>query len=61
MTPQKDGGLRLEAGEDGLSLESSDKEVDLSGKDGDDRVFDLVSSKEECQSSASFFGGGGDD
>ncbi len=60
LTPQKGGGLRLETGENGLSLESSDKDVELSGKDGDDRAFDLVSSKEECQSSAAFFGGSSD-
>jgi len=60
LTPQKDGGLRLETGDNGLSLEGSDKEVELSGKDGGDRVFDLVSSKEECQSAATFFAGGND-
>jgi hypothetical protein len=60
LTPQNGGGLRLETGEDGISLESSDIEVELSGKDGIDRVFDIVPSKEECQSSAAFFDGGND-
>jgi hypothetical protein len=61
LTPRKDGGLRLESGDDGISIEGSNAEVELSGKDGDDdHVFDLVPSKEECQAASTFFDGGND-
>ncbi|MFA5958286.1 hypothetical protein [Hyphomicrobium sp.] len=60
LTPQKDGGLRLETGENGLSLEGTDGDIELTGKDGIDRVFDLVTSKAECQAAAAFFEGGSD-
>ena len=60
LTPQKGGGLRLETGENGLSLEGSDKDIELSGKDGIDRVFDLAPSKEECKAASAFFEGGDD-
>ena len=60
LTPEKDGGLRLETGDSGLSLDGGDKDVELPGDDADDRAFDLVSSKEECQSAATFFAGGSD-
>ncbi|MET0408180.1 MAG: hypothetical protein ABW006_07400 [Hyphomicrobium sp.] len=60
LTPQKGGGLRLETGEAGISIESSDVEIDLPGKDGIDRVFDLSPSKQECQSASAFFEGGND-
>jgi hypothetical protein len=60
LTPQKGGGLRLETGESGLSLEGSENDIELSGKDGIDRVFDLMPSKEECQAATAFFGGGDD-
>ncbi len=60
LTPQKDGALRLETGDEGITLDGGDKEVDLSGKEPDDRVFDLVPSKAECQSAAAFFEGGND-
>jgi hypothetical protein len=60
LIPQKGGGLRLETGESGISLEGSDKDVELTGKNGIDRVFDLVPSKEECQAAAAYLGGGDD-
>lgn len=60
LTPQKDG-LKLESGEDGISLEGADGgDIELSGKEGADRSFDLVPSKEECQEAAAFFEGGND-
>lgn len=60
LTPQKGGGLRLETGESGITIEGSDTEIELSGKDGIDRTFDLVPSKEECRAAATFFEGGSD-
>ena len=60
LTPQKDR-LRLETGEEGISIEGlSGGDIELSGKDGIDRSFDLVPSKEECQEAAAFFEGGND-
>jgi hypothetical protein len=58
LTPRNGGGLRLETGENGISLEGSSGDIELSGKEGDDRVFDLVQSKEECESASAFFEGG---
>jgi hypothetical protein len=61
LTPRKDGGLRLESGDDGISIEGSNTEIELSGHNGDDdRVFDLVPSKEECQAASAFFDNGSD-
>ncbi len=54
LTPTDGGGLRLKTGETGLALEGSDA-VELSGKSGEDRVFDLVPSKEECEAATTFF------
>jgi hypothetical protein len=54
LTPTNGGGLRLTTGETGLALEGSDA-VELSGKSGEDRVFDLVPSKEECEAATIFF------
>jgi len=58
LSPVANGGLRLETGENGISLEGSEDTIELSGKDGDDRVFDLAASKEECESAAAYFQGG---
>ncbi len=58
LTPRSDGGLRLETGDTGITIEGGSGDVELSGKDGDDRVFDLGQSKEECQSASAFFEGG---
>jgi hypothetical protein len=55
LTPQKSGGLRLETSENGISLEGASGDIELSGKEGDDRIFDLVQSKEECESASAFF------
>ena len=57
LTPTDGGGLRLKTGETGLALEGSDA-VELSGKSGEDRVFDLVPSKEECEAATTFFESG---
>jgi hypothetical protein len=57
LTPLDGGKLRLETGENGIALEGSDA-IELSGKTGDDRVFDLVPSKDECEAAAAFFQGG---
>ncbi|MFT3730895.1 MAG: hypothetical protein QM780_05620 [Hyphomicrobium sp.] len=60
LTPLKGGGLKLETGDSGISLESSSGDIELSGKNGIDRTFDLVPAKEECQSAAAYFEGGDD-
>lgn len=60
LIPRQGGGLRLEAGESGLSIESSNGSIELSGKNADDRTFDLVPSKEECKSAAEDLQGGND-
>jgi hypothetical protein len=61
LKPQKDGGLRLESGDDGISIEGSNTEIELSGRGGDDdSVFDLIPAKEECQAASAFFNGGND-
>jgi hypothetical protein len=60
LTPQANGGLRLETGDEGIALDSSDKEIELSGKEPDDRIFDLVPSKAECQAASAYFEGGND-
>ncbi|WP_409559965.1 hypothetical protein [Hyphomicrobium sp. MC8b] len=59
LSPQKTG-LKLVTGDDGISVDDGDSEVELSGKDGIDKTFDLVPSKEECQDAAAFFEGGND-
>ncbi|RUO98988.1 hypothetical protein [Hyphomicrobium sp.] len=59
LTPKDGGELRLQTGDDGLALESSDKDIEL-GKDGGDSVFDLKPSKAECQAASAFFEGGSD-
>ena len=58
LTPLNGGGLRLDTGESGIALEGGSGDVELSGKNGDNRVFDLVQSKEECLSASAFFEGG---
>jgi hypothetical protein len=60
LTPEESGGLRLDTGENGIALEGASGTVELSGKSGDDRVFELAPSKEECESASAFFGGGND-
>jgi hypothetical protein len=61
LTPRKDGGLTLESSDDGISIEGSNTEIQLSGHDGDDdRVFDLVPSKEECQAASAYLSTGND-
>jgi hypothetical protein len=57
LTPGDGGGLRLETGENGIALEGSDA-IELSGKAGDDRAFDLAPAKDECEAAAAFFQGG---
>jgi len=58
LTPAPAGGLRLETGETGLALEGTADTIELSGKTGDDRVFDLTPSKDECDAARAFFEGG---
>lgn len=60
LTPEESGGLRLDTGENGIALEGGAGTVELSGKSGDDRIFELATSKEECESASAFFGGGND-
>jgi hypothetical protein len=55
LLPQDNGGLRLETGENGIALEGATDAIELSGKTGDDRVFDLVASKDECAAARAFF------
>ena len=58
LTPTTDGGLRLETGEAGLTIEGTSDTIELSGTDGDDRVFELLPSKGECDAARAFFEGG---
>lgn len=58
LTPQPNGGLRLNTGETGISLEGIADTVELSGKTGEDRSFDLVPSKTECEAAHAFIEGG---
>ncbi|HVZ05357.1 hypothetical protein [Hyphomicrobium sp.] len=58
LTPLADGGLRLETGDTGLSLEGAADTIELSSKEGDDRVFDLMPSKSECEAARAFLDGG---
>jgi hypothetical protein len=61
LTPQKGGGLRLDAGDEGITIDSADPEITLSDKDGeDDRAFELVPSKDECKAAKAFFESGND-
>jgi len=60
LTPVADGGLRLKTGDTGLTIEGTSDTVELSGTDGDDRVFDLLPSKGECDAARAFFDGGSD-
>lgn len=60
LTPIADGALRLTTGETGLTIEGTSDTVELSGEEGDDRVFDLVPSKGECDAARAFFEGGSD-
>jgi hypothetical protein len=60
LTPLDNGGLRLETGDNGISLEGASDAVELSGKSGDDRAFDLAPSKQECEDARAFFAGSGD-
>lgn len=58
LTPLPNGGLRLDTGETGISLEGTTDTIELSGKTGEDRSFDLVPSKDECEAAHNFFEGG---
>ena len=58
LTPQPDGGLRINTGETGISLEGTADTVELSGKTGEDRSFDLIPSKTECEAAHAFIEGG---
>jgi hypothetical protein len=57
LTPQKDGGLRFEAGDSGISVEGSDADdgFEISGKANADQAFDLIPSHAECQSASAMF------
>lgn len=54
LTPLADGGLQLQTTEDGLVLEGS-QTIEISGKDADDRVFDLTPSRQECDDASAAF------
>lgn len=58
LAPQNGGGLRLETGDNGIALQGGAGVIELSGKTGEDRAFDLTLSKEECRSASAFFEGG---
>jgi hypothetical protein len=58
LTPAAGGGLRLETGEAGITIEGASDTIDLSGTEGGDRVFDLLPSKGECDAARAFFEGG---
>jgi hypothetical protein len=58
LTPLPAGGLRLETGDSGIALEGTSDTVELSGKSGDDRTFDLAPAKDECEAARAFFEGG---
>jgi hypothetical protein len=58
LTPIADGGLRLETGDSGLTLEGTSGTIDLSGSTGEDRAFDLLPSQGECEAARAFFEGG---
>jgi hypothetical protein len=58
LSPRDGGGLRLETGENGIALQGGAGEIELSGKTGEDRAFDVAQSKEECRSASAFFEGG---
>jgi hypothetical protein len=58
LSPQNGGDLRLETGESGIALQGGAGDIELSGKTGEDRDFDLAQSKEECRSASAFFEGG---
>lgn len=53
LTPTADG-LKFETGENGIDFEGTEA-LELSGKTGDDRVFDLAPAKEECAAASAFF------
>jgi hypothetical protein len=57
LTPIAGGGLRLETGDTGIALEGSDS-IQLSGEVREDKAFDLVPSKEECEAATAFFENG---
>jgi hypothetical protein len=58
LSPAPGAGLRLDTSENGLTLEGTSDTIELSGTEGDDRVFDLAPSKDECEASRDFFEGG---
>lgn len=60
LTPGGDGALRLATGDTGLTIEGKSDTVELSGTEGDDRVFDLLPSKAECDAARVYFAGGSD-
>ena len=55
LMPADGGGLRLETGDYGIAIEGSHDALQLSGKDGDDRVFLLNASRGECDAAATSF------
>ena len=60
LTPAEHGDLKLDTGENGIALESGTASVELSGKSGEDLVFDLMPSKDECAAASAFFQNGAD-
>ncbi len=58
LTPLANGGLRLNTGETGISLEGTTDTVELSNKTREDQSFDLVPSKAECEAAHAFIEGG---
>ena len=58
LTPAEGGGLRMETGGYGIAIEGSNDALQLSGKDGDDRVFILNASRDQCDAATAFFKSG---
>lgn len=57
LTPTPNGGLTLQTGETGIAVEGTEM-LDLPGKDGEDRTFDLAAAKDECAQASDFFNNG---
>lgn len=55
LTSAADGAVRLETGGYGLAFEGTKDFIELSGKDGDDRVFLLNPGRAECDAAEAFF------
>jgi len=58
LTPTANDGLRLVTGETGLTLEGTSDTIELSGTASDDKTFDLIPAKGECEAARDFFEGG---